>query len=412
MKRAMKRLSSPVTMASRIDRLASSAIGSVLRLAGSADMIALAAGSPAPETFGAAEVSEIMNRILTTPDPLQYGEAEGMWVLREWIAANQSNLLGRDIGPARTVLTHGSQQALDLLCKALLDPGDVVLVDRPSYVGALQVFNLFQATLVPVPIVEDDNLDQLDTALRRGLRPKLLYVVPNFANPTGLTVSARQRERLVELATRHGFVVVEDDPYGELYYGDHGERPPAVAALSEEVVRIGSFSKVLFPAARLGYLTAPQPLVDVLIKLKQAADLVNSNLMQRIVYELVSTPRVRARPAARLAQAVPGAAGRPSHVRPRVTGRPTAVHHTGGWILRVGNTVRGSQCHHAAHRGARRAHLLRARAVLLRRRPRRHDLAAVVLLRHSRAARRGGATTSHSPQPGRAMRVVRTHVER
>jgi 2-aminoadipate transaminase len=285
-----RQVSSPVTMASRIDRLASSAIGSVLRLADSADMIALAAGNPAPETFGADEVSEIMNRILTTPDPLQYGETDGMWLLREWIAANQSNLLGRDIGPARTMLTHGSQQALDLLCKALLDPGDVVLVDRPSYVGALQVFNLFQATLVPVPIVEDDNLDQLSTLLRRGLRPKLLYVVPNFANPTGLTVSAPQRERLVELATRHGFVVVEDDPYGELYYSDHDERPPAVAALSEEVVRIGSFSKVLFPAARLGYLTAPQPLVDVLIKLKQAADLVNSNLMQRIVYELVSTP--------------------------------------------------------------------------------------------------------------------------
>jgi 2-aminoadipate transaminase len=154
----------------------------------------------------------------------------------------------------------------------------------------LQVFNLYQAEIVPVPIASDAGLDALRSALAEGLRPKLLYVVPNFANPTGLTLSGDQRPVLLELAAHYGFVIVEDDPYGDLWLTERDQRPPALAAGSDQVIRLGSFSKVLFPAARIGHVTAPRPLADVLNKLKQAADLGNSHFVERIVHELVRRP--------------------------------------------------------------------------------------------------------------------------
>jgi 2-aminoadipate transaminase len=291
----MQEATYPGLLASRTGRLPLSSIGSVLRQAASPDMIMLAPGSPAPETHCTAEVTEAAQRVLARADPLQYGDPEGLPALREWIAEDQSRLLARPVDPVMTVLTHGSQQALDLLCKALIDPGDVVVVDRPSYVGALQVFDLFQASVVALPIATDHHLERLEDELNRGLRPKFLYVVPSFANPTGLSLSAAQREKLAGLAVRHHFVVVEDDPYRELYFEDGAERPGAIAAQSDMVVRLGSFSKVLFPAARLGYVIAPLPLAGVLNKLKEAADLGNSAFVERIVYELVSRPGFLAR---------------------------------------------------------------------------------------------------------------------
>ncbi|RSM81609.1 PLP-dependent aminotransferase family protein [Kibdelosporangium aridum] len=278
-------------LAQRTNSLAASAIGSILRLADSADMVALAAGSPAPETFCATEVAEVVAELLASgPHSLQYGDTEGLWSLREWIAAEQTALVGRQVSPDGIVMAHGSQQALDLICKALIDPGDVIVVDRPSYIGALQVFQLYQPELVSVPIASDEGLDQLQSLMDGGLRPKMLYIVPNFANPSGLTLSRGQREKLADLAARHGFAIVEDDPYGKLGFTDEVSRLPALAALSDAVIRIESFSKSLFPAARLGYMTAPQGLVDVLQKFKQAADLGNSQFVERIVHGLVTRP--------------------------------------------------------------------------------------------------------------------------
>lgn len=286
----MPEIISSDVLAARTGGLAPSTIGSVLRLADAEDMIALAAGRPAPETFCATEVAKVVGGLLAQPDPLQYGDPEGLRPLREWIAADQSRLMSRPVSLTATVLTHGSQQALDLVCKALINPGDVVVVDRPTYVGALQVFDLFQASVVGVPIATDNCLELLEARLNQGLRPKFLYVVPNFANPTGLTLSEYQREKLVSLAQRHRFIIVEDDPYGELFFDDGGERAVALAALSDTVVRLGSFSKVLFPAARLGYAVAQPGLAEVLNKLKEVSDLGNSGFVERIIYELVSVP--------------------------------------------------------------------------------------------------------------------------
>lgn len=278
-------------LATRTRGLKPSAIGSVLRLADSPDILALAAGSPARETFCVQEVNEATKRLLVNdPDLLQYGDTQGLPALREWITEHVGHLAGRRYDTTQVVVTHGSQQALDLICKALLDPGDVVVVDQPSYVGALHVLNVFQATVTPVPLASDSGLKRLERTLASGLQVKMIYVVSNYANPTGLTLSKAQRATLVELARRYRCLVVEDDPYGELRYSGAPERPAPIAALSDDVVRLGSFSKVLFPAARIGYMTAPQGLATVLNNLKQAADLGNSNFVQQVVYELISEP--------------------------------------------------------------------------------------------------------------------------
>ncbi|HET6481419.1 MAG TPA: PLP-dependent aminotransferase family protein [Actinoplanes sp.] len=275
--------------AGRVGRLATSAIGSVLGQS-SAGLIGLAAGSPAPESFGADAVASAAARLLAERgDALQYGDTSGLLELREWIAGHVGGLLGRECSAAETVLTHGSQQGLDLICKALLDPGDVVVVDRPTYVGALQVFRLYGADVVDVSLTEGDGLARLERLLAGGTAVKLLYVVADYANPTGATLALEGRQRLTELAAEHGFLLVEDDPYGELGYRDGAARLPAIASLSPSVIRMGSFSKVLFPAARLGYLTGPDRLAPVLHTLKQAADLGNSRLLELLVNDLVRT---------------------------------------------------------------------------------------------------------------------------
>ncbi|GAA1147846.1 aminotransferase-like domain-containing protein [Streptomyces javensis] len=274
-------------LAERTGHLADSAIGAVLRLTGTSDVIPLAAGSPAPETFCSQEFTEVTTRLLKRdPAALQYGDASGLPALRSWIAAQVPTASGRSYEADRVLLTHGSQQGLDLLCKALLDPGDVVVVDRPSYLGALQVFRLFQARVVDIPIGSDQGLSRLEAVLAAEPRIKIIYVVPAFANPTGASLTAPRRDRLADLAERYACVLVEDDPYRELHY-DPPARPLSATPPSENTVRMGSFSKVLFPAARLGYVIAPPSLVDVLMKFKQAADLGNSHLIQGVVHELV-----------------------------------------------------------------------------------------------------------------------------
>ncbi|MEU8727380.1 MULTISPECIES: PLP-dependent aminotransferase family protein [Streptomyces] len=280
-------------LATRTTQLRSSAIGTVLRLAEAPGIISLAAGSPAHELFPAAAVEEVSSRLLREhADILQYGDTAGLPQLREWIATHVGARLSALPRPEHTILAHGSQQALDLVCKALLNPGDTVVVDRPSYVGALQVFRLFEAELASVPLAFDPELAALADALEQGLRPRLVYTVPDFANPTGARLTLVQRRRLADLADRYGFVIVEDDPYGELRYDTEGTTAPlpSIASLSDRVIRLGSFSKVLFPAARLGYLTAPAQLAPVLGLLKQASDLGNSGFIERIVLELVTRP--------------------------------------------------------------------------------------------------------------------------
>ena len=271
----------------------SSVIRDLLRLVERPGVRSMAGGLPAPESFPVERmrvaVDRVLGRSVGIASPLQYGPTEGVGVLREWVAAQADPAATAD----QVVITTGSQQGLDLLAHALCDPGDVIVVEEPAYLGALQAFRTAGATLVPVPLVRDAgpdgdglNVDALAAHLAGGLRPKACYVAPNFQNPTGATMSAARRARLGALADQYGFVVIEDDPYRDLRFA--GEPQPSIRRSSELVVSLGSGSKVLAPGLRVGWMTAPAWLVPAVVRLKQARDLHTSSLSQWVAHDVLA----------------------------------------------------------------------------------------------------------------------------
>jgi 2-aminoadipate transaminase len=277
-------LSRPVpALARRLAGVASSPVRDLLALLDRPRVISFAGGLPAPELFDLDGVRAAYDRVLWGPDArrvLQYAPTEGDRGLRARVAARMT-ARGLPTTIDDLLVTSGSQQALSLVATALLDPGAVVLVEDPTYLAALQCFQLAGARVVPVR-TDDDGIDPeaLADALQRE-RPALLYLVPTFANPTGRTMPEHRRAEVVELAGRHGAWVVEDDPYGELRY--RGRPPAALAAqpgADEHVVHLGSFSKVAAPGLRLGWLRAPARLLPALTIAKQAADLHTSTIDQ------------------------------------------------------------------------------------------------------------------------------------
>ncbi|MFZ2526564.1 MAG: PLP-dependent aminotransferase family protein, partial [Rhodococcus sp. (in: high G+C Gram-positive bacteria)] len=224
---------------------------------------------------------------LADPATAQYTETCGLGDLRTVLAARESARLGRAVDPQQVVVTHGSQQALSLIAQALLDPGDLVVVEEPAYTGALQVFRAAEAAIVSIP-VDDDGLDTdvLDELLAGGARPVLVHTVATFQNPRGAVLSAPRRAHLAALADRYGFRIVEDDPYGDLWFGTS---PPApVASHTDRVIRLSSASKIIAPALRVGWLLADRDVCAAVELLKQGADLCGSSLTQRIAADLLA----------------------------------------------------------------------------------------------------------------------------
>src|SRR4051812_26291433 len=278
-------LPAPIALADAARRIDSPAIRDLLHVIARPDVISLAGGLPAPETFPTHELATAIERILASdPSAVQYSATEGIAPLREWVA----NRHGVDAD--QVVITHGSQQALDLVARAFLDPGAGVALADPAYVGAVQVLRLGGARLVPVAGDGDGlRVDDLESRLRRGERPTLVYVVANFDNPTGATLSTERRAALAALAEQYGFVIVDDDPYGELRW--QGSAPPPLASMTDRVITLGTVSKVVCPGLRVGYLVAPPSVAPALVLVKQALDLHTSTLAQRAVHDLVTTPR-------------------------------------------------------------------------------------------------------------------------
>lgn len=266
-------------------RITSSAIRDLLEVAQRADVISLAGGLPAPESFPSGALAAALEAVLRD-DPgraLQYSTSQGLEELRHWIAGS------RGAAATDVVVTAGSQQALDLVARLLVDPGDAVALADPGYVGAIQAFRLAGAELLAVPADGDGlRVDVLAERLSSGEWPvpTAVYVISNFANPGGATLSLERRRALAALADHHGFVIVDDDPYGELRWA--GTRPTPLAALSDRVVTLGSFSKVLSPGLRLGYAVAAPEIVEALVLLKQAADLHTSTLAQHAALRVVA----------------------------------------------------------------------------------------------------------------------------
>lgn len=262
-------------LAARARAIGGSPVRDILAVTARPEVINFAGGLPAPDLFDATGIAAAYQAVLTeTPArALQYATTEGEPVLRAALAARTS-VRGLPTDADDLLVTTGSQQALSLLATALLEPGDVVLVESPCYLAALQVFAFAGARIVAVP-GDSDGLDPqaLDELVVRE-RPKLLYTVPTFQNPTGRTLPADRRAAVAAVAARRGLWIVEDDPYGELRF--EGERLPWIAAqegAADRTVLLGSFSKVMAPGLRLGWLRAPAELLRACVVAKQAADL-------------------------------------------------------------------------------------------------------------------------------------------
>lgn len=264
-------------------------------LATGRDIVSFAPGYPAPDTFAWDDFRAIAAELLASRDGsiLQYGPTRGYRPLLEVIAGLQRGR-GIDTAIEDLLVTTGSQQGLDLVARVLIDPGDVILVELPTYVGAISAFRNAQATMIGVPQEQDGiDLDALDRTFARlaadGRRVKFLYVVPNFQNPTGLLIGLDKRRRLLEWAERRDVLVLEDDPYRDLYFEDSASeaevRPIKADDRSGRVIYLSSFSKTLAPGYRVAWIAAAPPLAAKLEMAKQAEDLLTGSLDQRVVYE-------------------------------------------------------------------------------------------------------------------------------
>jgi 2-aminoadipate transaminase len=282
--------------AHRTQKMGSSVIRELLKLTEQPDIISFAGGLPAPEVFPLKEFREACNFVLDHfgPQALQYSTTEGYLPLREMIARHTARY-GVEISPENILITSGSQQALDFIGRLFINRGDYIVVESPTYIGALQAWNAYGAQYIPVRTDENGMIvDELEEALRVG--PKFIYILPNFQNPSGSTLSLERRQKLLEIADKYGVPIVEDDPYGQLRY--EGEHIPSVVSLDSEyrgpngghysgnVIYLSTFSKLLAPGLRLAWVVAPPQVIRKLVMAKQAADLHTSSFNQFVAYEV------------------------------------------------------------------------------------------------------------------------------
>lgn len=271
--------------AQRAQKLESSVIREILKITMRPEIISFAGGLPSPETFPIEQMRAAFDKVLSSQGrvALQYGPSDGYLPLREWVADSLSTA-GSVIVPDQVLMVSGSQQALDLLGKVMIDEGSRVLVETPSYLGALQAFSVYGPEFVSVDTDDAGLVPSSVAALGRNAR--MLYSLPNFQNPTGRSLSVARRQELVDTCARLGLPLIEDDPYGALSY--RAEPKPKMLNMNPDgVIYMGSFSKVLTPGIRLGYVVAPQPLVRKLEQARQAADLHTAQLTQMAVYEVI-----------------------------------------------------------------------------------------------------------------------------
>jgi 2-aminoadipate transaminase len=278
--------------ATRTAGLRSSAIRDLLKVTEMPHMLSLAGGLPTPDSFPLADLRREADRLLGEfgPRVVQYSATDGVPELRRWIAQHYTGELGRPVAvDGEIVVTHGSQQALDLLAKVLVDPGDVVVSESPAYLGAVQSLELFQPRFEVIPGDEHGmQVELLAERLAAGLRPKLVYVVPNFHNPSGATLSLARRQLLAQLAAQYELLVVEDDPYGAIRF--HGDPLPPVAAFSTRVVHLSTFSKIVAPGFRVGWMIGPPEVMAMVARAKQAADLHTSTFAQLLLANVIDQP--------------------------------------------------------------------------------------------------------------------------
>jgi len=272
-----------VKYAKRMDYIKGSAIRELLKLTEQPEIISFAGGLPAPELFPIEEMKEVCVRVLDTDGKaaLQYSPTEGYMPLRK-IIAERMKKSGVEISPEHILITSGSQQGLDFCGKVFLDEGDTVICESPSYLGALNAFKSYLPKFVEVEMDKDGmKMDELEKALQANPDAKFIYTIPDFQNPSGITMSVERRKKLVELAVKYNVPVVEDNPYGELRF--EGERLPAIKHFDTEgmVIFLGTFSKIFSPGLRVGWVAASPEIVRKYVLVKQGADLQSNSMAQR-----------------------------------------------------------------------------------------------------------------------------------
>jgi DNA-binding transcriptional MocR family regulator len=290
-----------IPFADRLNNVETSAIRELFKLLGKPGIISFAGGFPDSAMFDVDGIREASNAALAK-DPgaaLQYGATEGFNPLREQLAAFMAQKGAKDVAPDQLIVTTGSQQALDLLGKTLISPGDKVIVEGPTFLATIQCFRLYGAELVSAPIDGDGvQTDKLEHLIAEH-KPKFVYLIPTFGNPSGAMLSAERRKRVLELAVKYNTLIVEDDPYGDLYFGE--APPPSLLAMSplvegsrELLVHCGSLSKVLSPGLRVGWMIGPAELLAKATMCKQFSDAHTSTFAQATAAEYLKAGRMPA----------------------------------------------------------------------------------------------------------------------
>lgn len=289
----------PLHFADRLNNVETSAIRELFKLLGKPGIVSFAGGFPDPAMFDVAGIQEASNKALSEEPggALQYGATEGYGPLREQLSAFMATKGAKDVAPENLIVTTGSQQALDLLGKTMISPGDKVIVEGPTFLATIQCFRLYGAELISAPIdahgVKTDELEQLIAQHK----PKFVYLIPTFGNPSGALLSLERRKQVLAMAVKHQTLIVEDDPYGDLFFGE--APPPSLLALSPSVpgsrellAHCGSLSKVLSPGLRVGWMVAPAELLAKATMCKQFSDAHTSTFAQATAAQYLKAGRM------------------------------------------------------------------------------------------------------------------------
>lgn len=275
----------------RVQSLKPSAIREIFKYAADPSVVSLSAGNPAPEAFPVKEIAEISQRIFAENPiaALQYSVTEGYTPLRNWMTDYMKNKHNVGSESDDILITSGAQQVMDLVSKAVLNEGDVVICENPSFIGSLNTFRSYNARLVGVTVEPDGmNIEQLEDVLKNEPKAKFIYTIPNFQNPSGVTMSLAKRKAVYELAKKYGVLIIEDNPYGDLRYS--GEFLPSIKTFDTDgiVIYSGSFSKVISPGMRVGYGIAPKPIIQKMVVCKQGQDVHTNIWSQLVCYEFLT----------------------------------------------------------------------------------------------------------------------------